>query len=198
MNDIINLIRKRRTIRLFSQEPIELSFIETALDCARLAPSAANLQFIEYLVVLEEGLKDKLFENLRWGGYVYPKRVPPHDRKPQVYIIILLNKNKSSTCDLRDVGAAVENAILSFLSMGIGSCWLANINRDNIREIFKIPSYYDIDSVLACGYPQEEPICEENATEVKYWIDSQNVLHVPKRPLSSIVHYNYIQEICRK
>jgi hypothetical protein len=44
--------------------------------------------------------------------------------------------------------------------------------------------------VIALGYPDEEPLVEEFQGDIKYWLDENNVLHVPKRSIDSILHRN--------
>ncbi len=184
-------ILKRRTIRLFKPQKVRVSIIKKIINAARCAPSAANLQFLEYLVIDEDELKDKIFPHTRWGGYVYPRRVPPPDKRPSFYILILVNREKSKKPNLRDVGAAVENILLALLSFGLGGCWIASLNRRALRKILNIPSRYRIDSIVACGVPAESPVVE-NKDDVRYWLDKKNVLHVPKRPLEKVFHYNRI------
>jgi nitroreductase len=79
---------------------------------------------------------------------------------------------------------------LAAWGQGIGSCWLLSVERDKIRKRLGIPMTYKIDSVLALGYPNEEPIAEVMEDSVKYWKDSTGRLHVPKRRLEEIIHFN--------
>jgi nitroreductase len=188
--DLYKLILKRRSIRLFKQKKVPLSIIKKSIDAARLAPSAANLQFIEYLIVDDKVLRDKIFALTRWAGYLWPKRVPPKDKRPTAYIIILINNKKTKNPDLRDIGAASQSIILSLLYFGLGTCWIASIDRAAIRKLMKIPRKFEIDSVIAIGYADEAPKLETSSKNVKYWLDKRGRLHVPKRPLKSIVHHN--------
>ena len=189
--NLFQLILKRRTIRLFKNKKVPFSLLKKVVESARRAPSAANRQFLEYLVVDKEDLKAKIFPCTKWAGYVYPKRVPPPEKRPSAYIIILINKNKSKKIDLRDVGAAVENILLSLVCFGLGGCWLGAIDKRRLRKVLNVPSCYKIDSLVAVGFPAESPILEEK-NDVKYWLDEKNHLHVPKRPLKTILHYNKI------
>ncbi len=182
------LITRRRTIRLFKQKEIPLATIKRAINAARLAPSAANLQFLEYLVVRKKPVREKIFGYTRWAGYLYPKRMPPPGERPTLYIIILVNKNKSKTPDLRDVGAAAENIILSLLTEGVGSCWIGSIDKKAIGKILKIPSKHKVDSLIAAGFSDEAPKLESSSGNVKYWLDKKGRLHVPKRPLKDIFY----------
>jgi nitroreductase len=63
------------------------------------------------------------------------------------------------------------------------------IDREKIRTDFGIPAGYQIFGVLSLGYPAEQPAVETVTDGVKYWLDEQNRLHVPKRRLSDILHY---------
>ena len=188
-DNLYKLIIRRRTVRLFKQRKIPLKIIKKVINAARIAPSAANLQFLEYLVITKDSLRDKIFPHTRWGGYVWPKRVPPVDKRPTLYVVILINKTKATKPDIRDVGAAAENILLSLLSFGLGSCWIASLNRRMLRKILKIPVQYRIDSVIAAGLPAESPKLE-TAHRIKYWLDRKGCLHVPKRPLYRIIHFN--------
>ena len=190
---LYQLILKRRSIRLFKQKKVPLSVIKKVINAARCAPSAANLQFLEYLVVDEQELKEKIFPHIRWGGYVYPRRVPRRNQRPESYIFILINREKSKKPELRDVGAAAENILLSLVSFGLGGCWIISLNRGMLRKILNIPQKYKIDSLIACGYGGEHPVLEEK-DQVKYWLDKTNRLHVPKRPLKKMFHHNSIVE----
>ncbi len=170
-----------------------MDIIKKAINAARLAPSAANMQFLEYLVISDKKLCEKVFANIRLAGYLYPKHQPLDNQRPVNYIIILANKEKSKKGDLRDVGAAAENIILTLLGEGIASCWVASVKRPQVRKILKVPAKYRIDSLIALGYPMESPVLEESFKEVKYWLDKKGRLHVPKRPLKYIYHHNKIK-----
>lgn len=190
---LYNLIINRRTIRLFKQREVPLTIIKKVINAARVAPSAANLQFLEYLAVNEKKLRDEIFPLTRWAGYLWPKRVPSKNRRPAVYIFILINKEKSKKSDLHDVGAAAQNILLSLLGFGFGGCWIASLNRRKLRKVLNIPAKYKIDSLIACGAPAEFPKLETSSNDIKYWLDRNNRLHVPKRPLKDIFHHNGIK-----
>ncbi|MBN3040508.1 MAG: nitroreductase family protein [Candidatus Omnitrophica bacterium] len=191
-SNIYDLITRRRTIRFFKQKKIAKQAIKRALNAARCAPSAANLQFIEYLVIASSSHKDKVFPFLSWAGYIKPLRTPSEKNRPVLYIIVLANKKRSDNYNLRDIGAAVMNLILAFLSEDVACCWIGAFDGKGLRKALKIPAGFEIDSVVAAGYPAEKPKLETSATTVKYWLDDNKRLHVPKRPLSDIVHWDKI------
>jgi len=76
MMDVFEAIRRRRTIRRFQQKQIPGEVLVRLVEAARLAPSAANLQPLEYIIVKDEKMCEEIFQNLRWAGYVEPRRTP--------------------------------------------------------------------------------------------------------------------------
>ena len=171
--------------------PIPYEILGKCVNAARLAPSAANLQPLEYIIVDDEQLLPKVFDTLRWAGYIKPAGDPPPGHRPTAYIVVLIKKETGyKGLESYDAGLAVENMILVALEEGIGSCCIHNINRDGLIELLNIPEDYIVSLVLALGYPDESPVVEEFRESPKYWKDKDNVLHVPKRGLKDILHRN--------
>ena len=187
---LYELILSRRSIRQFKPEPVSRSILEKLINAARLAPSGANLQPLEFVVVDEEEVRKRLFPCLRWAAYIAPEGNPQPGHEPVAYVVVLVNLKLRKKGYERDVGAAVENMILTAWEERVGSCWIANADIEKIKDMLNVPEDYKVDSVLALGYPAEEPITEELKESVKYWKDSKGRLHVPKRRLDDIVHFN--------
>ena len=185
---------KRRTIRRFKQKPIPFETLKKLVNAGRLAPSSANLQPIEHIVIDSSDLVEKVFETLKWAGYISPDGNPPPGEKPVAYIIVLANKKKSPCNCERDAAAAIENMILVAIEEGIGSCWLGSIDINKLTDILELPEHIKIDSVLALGYSNESPQIEEIKDSVKYWKDETGTLHVPKRKIDDILFYNKYSE----
>ncbi len=184
------LMLSRRSIRQFKPDPISRDILEKLVNSARLAPSGANLQPLEFVVIDDEGLRRKLFACLRWAAYIVPEGNPKPGCEPVAYVVILVNVDVRKSGYERDVGAAVENMILAAWEERIGSCWIGNADLNRIQKMLKIPGNYKVDCVLALGYPDEDPIIEEMKDSVKYWKDSKGRLHVPKRRLDDVLHFN--------
>jgi len=191
--DVYDVILSRRSIRRFYQKPLDLLLLKKFVNAARLAPSAANLQPLEYIIVMEKKLCAQLFETLGWAAYIQPKWTPSEYERPPAYIVILVKDIKNPYYQ-RDVGFATENIVLAAEAEGLGSCILCNIDREKIQHIFKIPQPITVDSVIALGYKAEKSVVEEMNDSVKYWRDPQDVLHVPKRKLDDIIHINMFSQ----
>jgi nitroreductase len=185
-----DVIVGRRTIRRFRPEPVPRELLERLVDAGRLAPSAANLQPLDFIVVDEAGLKAEIFSCLKWAAYIAPAGDPQPGKEPIAYIVTLANSKVREKMFEYDIGAAMENMILAALAEGVGSCWMLSIDRDKLRALLGVPEEYRIDSVLALGYPAEEPAAEVMGESCRYWKDAAGRLHVPKRALASVLHVN--------
>ncbi len=188
--DMLDLIKTRRSIRRFSQEKLGRDFLIELIETARCAPAFANEQSLEYIIVDEPKICQELFETLTWAWHVRPKRKPGPNQRPAAYIVVLIDSEIKREAVV-DAAAAIENMLLAAWSKGVGSCWLGNLDRGKIHQILGIDDKYDINSVVALGKPAEKPIMEDAAGEdTKYYLDKNDVLHVPKRPLKRILHFN--------
>lgn len=186
-----DLVKQRRTIRRFQQTPIAPELLGQLIDAARLAPSGSNLQPCEFIVVNKSETVAQLFLHTRWAGYLPPEQgFPPPDQRPVVFVVVLLNREIRATGGEHDVAAAVMNMMYLALENGIGSCWIGSVDRKAVRALLQIPEKLEIDSVLALGYPDETPIIEKMTDSVKYYKDNQGRLHVPKRSLDQVLHWN--------
>jgi len=187
--DVYNTIINRRSIRRFKQKKIDINLLKKFVNAARLAPSAANLQPLEFFIVNDKKLCLKVFNTLSWAGYIQPKWVPEEKERPVAYIIILSN-NLSNKWYTRDASFAAENIILSAEEKGIGSCIICKIDKETLKEVLKLPEKIIIDSVISLGYKDEKSVVEEYKGSVKYWRDEKEIMHVPKRNLRDITHIN--------
>jgi nitroreductase len=185
-----DLVIKRRAIRRFKDKPVSAQLLERCINAARLCPSAANLQLLEYIVIDEKRLLAQVFSTLQWASYIRPDGDPPESNRPTAYIVMLKDSRAGIASSAYDVGAAMENMILVALEEGVGCCPLASVDRDKLKGILNIPDEYEIPLVLAFGYPDESPVEEPLTDSVKYWKDEKGTLHVPKKKLETVLHRN--------
>lgn len=182
-----DLIRQRRTIRKFQQKKLERSQLERLVEAAGLAPSASNLQPLKYIIVGEEEKVAQFFQHVKWAGYIAPEGNPKKGEEPVAYIVILADTEVRKAGYELDAGAAAQNMILSALEEGIGSCWIASIDREAVRKKLNIPDRYVIITAVALGYPSESPVMEDEKGSIRYYKDESGILHVPKRKLEDII-----------
>ena len=186
---VYNAILSRRSIRRFKQKEISIEKLKKFVNAARLAPSAANLQPLEFFVITEKDLCEKVFNALHWAGYITPKWKPDGDERPTAYIIPMVVQPDNKWYS-RDVSFASENIVLAAEEEGIGTCIICKIDKEQLYKSLNVPDNVIIDSVIALGYKAEKSVVEDYVDTVKYWRDEKEVMHVPKRKLEDITHIN--------
>jgi len=190
---LYDLIISRRSIRQFSPRPVGRAVLEKIVDAGRLAPSASNLQPLEFIFVDDEAKRREVFACVRWAGYITPAGNPLPGQEPKAYIIPVVKLGVRRTGFDLDLGAAVENMILAAWGEGIGSCWIGALDAAGVGRAVGLTEGYRLTCLLALGYPAEAPVIEDFAGSVKYWKDDAGVLHVPKRKLADVLHHNRVR-----
>jgi nitroreductase len=191
MGKVYSTICRRRTIRRFQNRSIPENIITKLANAARLAPSCSNIQPCEFIVVDNPQMVDQIFSCLRWASYIEPAGNPPKGERPVLYIVALINVRLKKKGGESDVAAAIQNILLTAWEEGIGSCWLQSINCKQIKTLLRIPHYLNVNSIIALGYPNEQPVVEiARESAIKYWKDKDGVIHVPKRTLKDVIHRN--------
>jgi len=160
-NMIYDKITSRRTIRKYEPKDVPEEVLSKCVDAARLSPSSANRQPLKYIIVNDQMLLREVFSTLRWAGYLSSYQ-PSEEEMPRAYVVIVLDKSIRK-----------------------------NHGRERLRKILNVPDGLDIVLVVALGYPAENPVVDRvKDGNIKYWLDGNGVLHVPKRDLKDIAKWN--------
>jgi len=186
---IYEKIKSRRTIRKYARKDVPEEVLLKCVDAARLSPSGANRQPLRYIIVNDQELLKEVFSTLSWAGYL-PDYKPSEEKMPRAYIVILLDKSLRKNPG-HDAGIAAMSVSIVAYDEGLGSCILGSVDREKLRKVLNVPDGLDIVLVVALGYPAENPVVDKvESGDIKYWLDENGVLHVPKRNLKDIVKWN--------
>jgi len=186
---IYDKIARRRTIRKYLKKDVPEEVLIKCVDAARLSPSGANRQPLKYIIVNDKNLLKPVFNTLSWAGYL-PDYKPNEEEIPRAYIVILLDKNISKSAG-HDAGIAAMSISMVAYDEGLGSCILGAVDREKLRQVLKVPENLDILLVVSLGYPAEAPVVDEiKDGDIRYWLNENGVLHVPKRKFEDIVKWN--------
>ena len=171
-NPVLKAIIERRSVRCFKPDPIPKELIEKIIEAGNWAPSAGNLQPWRFVVVEDEGLRERLRETAipRWRRImetlkgkeperyeIYSKRIgskdPVYHSAPVIIFVIGLS---SINCAL-----ACENMMMAAHSLGLGSCYVGwgALIRDNpdIIEILGLKGDERVLGPIVFGYPEKYP-----------------------------------------
>lgn len=183
------LVRKNRSYRRYYQHrKISEDTLKELVDLARLTPSGANKQPIRYVLSCTDALNSKIYESLRWAGYYTDWDGPAEGERPSAYIILVAPKGVNAH---HDEGIIGQTILLSAVEMGMGGCFIGNIDRPKLQQDIALPETYEIRLVLALGYPKEDVVIDEitKDMDIKYYRDEQMVHHVPKIKLEDVILY---------
>lgn len=148
MNEFIGVVKDRRSVRKFSVKPINKRILEEIVDCARLAPSAQNIQPWVFLVVTEKERLAEISKTVDWGPFI----------KDAVACVVVCGR-KEVKRHVEDCCLASENIMLAAKSLGVGSCYVAALGKDieQARKLLEVPEDFEIVSLIPLGYFEENP-----------------------------------------
>ncbi|MBU1274146.1 MAG: nitroreductase family protein [Proteobacteria bacterium] len=189
-------ILARRTVRSFAQDPMDPALLRELVAAARLSPAAANLQPLEYVVVTEPGVREDIFDCLKWAAYTAPVGTPDPQHRPTAYIVVCVRQEYLPPIGSDfDLGAAVMAMLLLAVDQGVGSCWIRSVNAPRAAKLLGLPPELKLDSVIALGRPAEEPVAvdlepgDQGKEVIRYWRDESGKHFVPKRALDNLLHW---------
>lgn len=182
------MIEKTRSCRRFHQaERIEMEVLRDLIDLARLGGSARNIQPLKYMLCNGPAMNQAIFPHLGWAGYLNDWPGPKEGERPSAYIVCLLDTSlaREAACDL---GIATQNILLGAMAQGLAGCRIGSVSPDLV-SVLSLPQHFQILLVLALGYPLEQVVIETISVgdDIRYWRDTDEVHHVPKRSLGELI-----------
>jgi nitroreductase len=139
----LEALKNRRSSRSFTQQPISADLVEKIIDCARLAPTARNIQPWEFIAVTNKETLNKLGKLADNGTFI---------AGCSCCIAVFCSDTKYY---LEDGCAATENILISAAGLGINSCWVAGDKKpycEDTRQLLGAPLGYKLVSLIALGY----------------------------------------------
>jgi len=155
---MIELLRKRRSIRKFTPEKVSPEAIEALLETALRAPSSRSINPWEFILVDDPGQLGKLAEAKQHGsGFL---------GGAPLAVVVCADSSKTDVW-VEDCSIAAILIQLTAVSLGLGSCWAQIRNRSHdggksaeayVQELFGIPERVKVECILGIGHPAERKI----------------------------------------
>ena len=191
MNQVIQQLKERKSVRVFTEQPIPQEQVDAILEAAVNAPTAGNQQLYTIIHVTDPGLKAQLAESCdhqpfiataplvlvfcadcrKWYNTFLKYGCEP--RKPGVGDLLLA---------VSDTNIAAQNAVVAAQSLGIGSCYIGDImeNAETQRKLLSLPPYVFPAAMLVFGYPTAQQLEREKP---------------PRSEMRHIVHENSYRDM---
>ena len=186
------LVKQSRSYRGYDESrKVTRDELESFVDCARLAPSTANIQPLKYYVACEEEIVTSIQSFTRWAGALQELDLPYKGTYPTAFIVIcqdiLIGKNLSQF--QKDVGIVAQTMLLAAAEMGLGGCMIGNFSAEKVKEALQLEEHIIPVLVVAFGKGHESIIVTEveDGDSVKYYRDEEGNHYVPKRKLQDVL-----------
>ena len=163
MNKLTEAIKARRSIRKFQPKPVPAEVIKDILDCARMAPTARNVQPWLFGAATDPDLKKNISKLAEYGKFI---------KDCAVCFTVFCEANAKYL--LEDGCAATENILLACSAHGIASCWVAGHKKayvEAVRKLLNVPESYTLISMVAAGYSDEKPQMKKKPFEEVVFFD---------------------------
>jgi nitroreductase len=178
MKDLMEIIKARKSIRVYQDKSLPKNVVKDILEAAKYAPTARNLQELEYKVITNKTLINKLSEGIAAAMQKegMPLKGPP-GAKPDFFhgapLLLIITAPKDNLFALADAGLAAQNVMLYATSIDLGSCFIGMaklIEKDaNLLKMINIADNMTIVAAVICGYPAENPEPKEKKLTAEFF-----------------------------
>ena len=141
-------IRNRRSIREFTDQPVETALLRRIVEAGVWAPSGLNNQPWRFVLVQDRQTREKLAAQTTYSHVILGA--------PALIVVLLdLQAVYNAVKDQQSAGACIQNMLLAAEELGLGAVWLGQIlqNGEEVIRILGLDQSYELMAVLALGRP---------------------------------------------
>jgi nitroreductase len=205
-DDLLDLVKKRRSIRRFKSEPVPKEIIRKILEVGRHVPSAGNAQPWEFVVVEDKKTKKDITMSIVRDGarklendptmYV-EVAVQPHLNTAPVLILVCGDPRLKETFPVwldgnilirQSLAICIYTIQLAAESLGLATAWATiqgGARETAIKKLLGVPVEYTVDHIIPLGYPDHGR--EKQAKPLVPVLERAPL----RRGLDEIVHYEH-------
>jgi nitroreductase len=152
--DFFKLVQKRYSVRAYKSAPVEDDKLEKVLQAARLAPTAANRQPFQLVVMRTAGREAELRRIYQREWFVQAPLIICACGVPgQGWVRGYDGKNYTDV----DVAIVMDHLVLAAANVGLGTCWVAAFDPAAAREVLGLPDGVEPIAFTPLGYPADQP-----------------------------------------
>ena len=153
--DFEKLLTHRYSSRSYKPDPVEEEKLNKVLEAARMAPTAANRQPFQLIIIHTKGRQEELRRIYNKDWFV---------EAPLVICACSLpekgwerRRHDGENYAVVDVSIVVDHITLQAADIGLGTCWVGAFDPDNAREILHLPDNVNPIAFTPLGYPNDTP-----------------------------------------
>ncbi len=172
MNDFYNVVRKRRMVRNYTDEPVPLETINRILEAARKAPSAGFSQG-QAMIAVTEATQRKAIAKIADEEKYLARGMDPWISRAPVHVIVCVSKKlyleRYAESDKKDTpqndenwpvpywwvdaGATMMTLLLSAVAEGLSAGFLGSHRMPELQDILGIPAHMKPIGIVTIGHP---------------------------------------------
>ena len=146
--DLLEGIFTRRSVRNFSNRPVDREQVLELVKAGSWAPSGLNNQPWRFVIIWDRDKRGELARLTRYSRIV---------EEAPVAVAVFVDRDAvyHDTKDHQAIGACLQNMLLAAHGMGLGAVWLGEIlkNADAVRLVLELPENLELMAVIAVGHP---------------------------------------------
>lgn len=163
MQDLMTILKERRSVRNFSDQPVSEAMLQTILTAVQWTPSWANTQCWEIVVARDEALKNKL-------QAAVPASNPAHKSIAAAPVVLALCARRNASGYYKglvttkfgdwfmfDLGLAAQSIVLTAHSLGLGTVIVGLYAHDQVNAALGLPENVENVALIPLGYPTKIP-----------------------------------------
>jgi nitroreductase len=163
MKNLDNVIKERRSIRRYQDKEIPDELLYEVLESVRWAPSWANTQPWEIVVIKDKTLKESI------QSTVNPRNPSSLALVNAPVLLVVCGQLKKSgyyndqyptkfgDWFMHDLGLATQNLCLTAHNAGLGTVIVGLFDHDKVGELIKLPADHEVLTLIPLGYPDQTP-----------------------------------------
>jgi nitroreductase len=147
---LLDVIKRRRSIRRFKDKPVREEEIDFLLEAARWAPTSFECR--RFAIVNEEPVLSTVID-----------LAPGIRGRPRLVIVVCADRDVIQSKQIypelacQEAALATQNILLAASSLGLGACFIGSFSRRGIATVLNLPKCLQIHNLVAVGHPAEEP-----------------------------------------
>ena len=161
-------VRARRNVRQYTAEPVGEEHLIRIVEAGWRAPSAANRQHWDFVVVTDRAKLGELATVWRSAGHIAGAAAAV------ALVLPVADDERTKVVDQYDLGQATYAIMLAAADLGIGTGHSSVGDQEEARAILGVPDTHEVAYLLGVGYPADRPL--------------RPLVKPARRPFGEVVH----------
>ena len=149
MNETLQTMWKRRSVRKYQPDPVPEEDLHLILEAGRRAPTGANRQRWQMVVITDPEVRRKTAEAC--NGQMWLAEAPV------ILCMLATPEGGNLEGNKRNGVIVLDHAILAATSLGYGTCWIGAYDADKVKAVLGVPADYDVVYLTPVGVPAQAP-----------------------------------------